>query len=416
MEDISREELIQEYNQLKEELEIQKWGLGKTNEAIKVLYKELEYKNKELQKLDQLKSDFINTVSHELRTPLTTIREVASQILEGILGPTTPEQREFLTICLEDVDRLKRIIDDLLDISKLEAGKVKIRRELIDIARLAKGAIAAFSPKAKSLNLELRGKFPQEKAMVYADKDNIIRVFTNLIGNALKFTEKGCAEISISDKEQCIECSVSDTGKGISEEDLPKVFSKFQQFGRKDGGGEKGTGLGLSISKNIIDLHHGKIWVESTLNSGTTFTFTLPKYNERQICREYVSDGLKEADKDNVSVSILVFGIRYFDAAHKKLGAERINLVIQEFKNLVKQNVRQDDSVIQSFFAVVALLLEKEKAQASVVGERTLKALREYVSNEKLGNELDIVYKVISYPEEGDKKEIFAALEEMSVV
>jgi signal transduction histidine kinase len=269
----------EELQKAEEELEIQKWGLVKTNEAIKVLYKELEKKNKELHKLDDLKSEFINTVSHELRTPLTTIREVVAQILEGILGQTTPEQREFLSICLEDVDRLKRIIDNLLDIAKLEAGGFKLKKEEVDIIDLAKGVIAIFSPKATSMNLEIKGDFPSEKAIGYADKDRIIQVFTNLVGNALKFCDKGYILISVVDKPEHIECCVYDTGKGISEDDLPKIFSKFQQFNRADGPGEKGTGLGLSISKSIIELHNGKIWVESKLNEWTKFTFTLPKYN-----------------------------------------------------------------------------------------------------------------------------------------
>ena len=271
--DKTKEELL-------EELEVQKWGLTKTNDAIKVLYKELENKNKELKKLDDLKSEFINTVSHELRTPLTTIREVVSQILEGILGPTTPDQKEFLAICLQDVDRLKRIIDNLLDISKLEAGKVELKREEIDIVALAKGVMAIFSPKAVSLNLELKGDFPSEKAIAYADKDKIIQVFTNLIGNAFKFCDKGYIQIGVADKPEQVECCVYDTGKGISQDDLPKVFGKFQQFDRVDGPGEKGTGLGLSISKNIVELHNGKIWVESQLNAWTRFIFTLPKHNQ----------------------------------------------------------------------------------------------------------------------------------------
>lgn len=280
--DITKEELIRQLKTAKEELEVQTWGLTKTNEAIKVLYKELEKKNQELQKLDQLKSDFVNAVSHELRTPLTTIREVISQVLDGILGATTSEQREFLSICLEDVDRLKRIIDDLLDISKLEAGKVQLNKEEVDIVSLAKAVIATFYPKAKLKNLEIREKFPDEKALAYVDKDSIIQVFTNLIGNAFKFTEKGSIEISVTDNPEYVECCVADTGRGISEDDLPKVFSKFQQFNRMDGPGEKGTGLGLSISKSIIDLHRGKMWVESKLNQGTKFIFTLPKQNIKE--------------------------------------------------------------------------------------------------------------------------------------
>jgi signal transduction histidine kinase len=276
-----KDRLQEELQKVKDELATQSWGLKKTNEAIKFLYKELEKRNKELQELDNLKSDFLNAVSHELRTPLTTIREVISQIQEGLLGETSVEQRKFLSICLENVDRLKRMIDNLLDISKLEAGKFKITREEVDIVNIAKGVITAFYPKSQITNLEIREKFLKHKAIAYVDRDSIVQVFTNLINNAFKFTDKGYIEVSVKDNVEYVECSVSDTGRGISPDDLPKVFSKFQQFGKRSVSQDKGTGLGLSIAKNIIELHHGKIWVESTLNKGTKFTFTLPKYTAK---------------------------------------------------------------------------------------------------------------------------------------
>ena len=112
---------------------------------------------------------------------------------------------------------------------------------------------------------------------MYADKDRIIQVFTNLVGNALKFTKQGRIEISVVDRTDVVECGVYDTGPGITKEDLPLIFSKFQQFSRIAGSGEKGTGLGLSITKGIIELHKGKIWVESEVGQGSKFTFTLPK-------------------------------------------------------------------------------------------------------------------------------------------
>ena len=263
--------------ELQDELDKSNIALKKINKELNVKTKELEQSNRELKKLDQLKSDFISTVSHELRTPLTSIREVTSQVLDGILGETTKEQREFLPIALSEIDRLGRIIEDLLDISKIESGKVELKKEVIDIVPLVKEVISSSVSEAKNKGLEIRENFPKEPIVVYADKDRIIQVFTNLVGNSIKFTEKGYIEISVVDKQTHVECSVSDTGKGISENDLPKVFSKFQQFGRTAGAGEKGTGLGLSIAKGIVELHDGKIWVESKLNKGTKFTFTLPK-------------------------------------------------------------------------------------------------------------------------------------------
>jgi signal transduction histidine kinase len=234
--------------------------------------------NKEL---DKLKDEFIGNVSHELRTPLTSVRESVSQVLDGILGKTTSKQRKFLSICLRNTDRLKRILDNLLDISKIEAGKVELSRERIDISNLVKGVISSFIPQAQNKGLELKQNILKEKAEVYADKDKVIEVFNNLISNSLKFTEKGHIEVLILKKDDYIECSVTDTGKGIAKENLPKIFDKFQQFGRLNNVEEKGTGLGLSISKGIVNLHDGDIWVESKLNTFTKFTFTLPAYKNK---------------------------------------------------------------------------------------------------------------------------------------
>jgi signal transduction histidine kinase len=240
--------------------------------GIVVLLRDIT-KDKEI---DRLKSEFISTVSHELRTPLTTIRESVSQVLDGILGPVTEQQTEFLSFCLEDVDRLTRLINDLLDISRLEAKKADLHKEVLEIVGLVKGVHASFISRVAAKGLEIRTNFSKEKIQVYADRDKLVQVFTNLVGNSLKFTEHGFIEISVTEKADVIVCSVRDTGKGISEADVPKTFSKFQQFGRTDDAGEKGTGLGLSISKGIVELHGGKIWVESKLNEGSLFSFILP--------------------------------------------------------------------------------------------------------------------------------------------
>jgi two-component system, sensor histidine kinase ChiS len=145
---------------------------------------------------------------------------------------------------------------------------------------LAKETNALFRLKVESNGLELRDNFCSPKAMAYVDKSSIIRVFNNLIGNAIKFTDKGYIEILVMDKLDCVECCIIDTGKGISEEDSSRVFGKFEQFGDHQRTEEKGTGLGLNICKKIIELHHGEIWMESVLGKGSKFTFKLPKNAE----------------------------------------------------------------------------------------------------------------------------------------
>ncbi|MDD4909721.1 MAG: ATP-binding protein [Candidatus Omnitrophica bacterium] len=247
----------------------------KAEQALREAKEELEKKNRELSKLDELKSDFISTVSHELRTPLSIIKEGIGLVLDGITGEINEKQKNVLSASSSNIDRLARIINELLDISKIEAGKVELNRRQVNIADLARQVAASFEPKIKEAGLRLMEEFPEEAADAYVDPDKIVQVFTNLVGNALKFTRLGHIKISIQKKDRGVECSVSDTGAGITKEDLPKVFDKFQQFSRTTGSGEKGTGLGLSIAKGIVEMHGGKIWVESELGKGTKFSFTL---------------------------------------------------------------------------------------------------------------------------------------------
>jgi len=230
--------------------------------------------------IDRMKTEFISTVSHELRTPLSITKEGVSLVLDKIPGKINEKQEQILSTAKDNIDRLARIINNLLDISKIEAGKVELKRRVIDVVGLVNKIANSFEPKVKERGLKLKTKFPEGKIEIYADADKITQVFTNLIGNAMKFTEKGHMEISCVQKEKEVVCAVADTGVGLAKDDLPKVFNKFQQFGRIAGAGEKGTGLGLSIAKSIVEMHNGKISVNSKLGVGTKFTFTIPKYKK----------------------------------------------------------------------------------------------------------------------------------------
>jgi len=255
--------------------------------------------------IDRMKTEFISTVSHELRTPLTVVREGVSLVLDKILGPVTGGQTEFLSISLKEIDRLGRIINNLLDISKIESGKVDLKRGFINLTEAADDVIAGFTALAKNQGLELRKKYSSDSIPIYADKDKLIEVFTNLLGNALKFTEKGAVEISIVDEPAAVVCSVKDSGRGISEEDLKRVFGKFQQFGASPKGREKGTGLGLSIAKGIVELHQGRISVDSKFGEGTCFSFRLPKQTPKEVFSEHLTRLLRESVNDRSPIMLL---------------------------------------------------------------------------------------------------------------
>ncbi|MCM8775121.1 MAG: ATP-binding protein [Candidatus Omnitrophica bacterium] len=355
--------------------------------------------------VDRMKTEFISTVSHELRTPLTVIREGVSLVIDGILGEVNAKQKKFLGIALNDIDRLKRIIDNLLNISKIEAGKVEIKRDEVDMVELAEGVISNFQIQAKNKGLELRGRFPHRPILVYVDPDRIVQVLTNLVGNALKFTEKGWIEISVEDKGENVEAYVADTGKGIGQEDLQKVFGKFQQFDRTDGAGEKGTGLGLSIAKGIVELHHGKIWVESELAHGSKFTFVLPKYNPQEFLKNYIAEGLRDAKQQMGSFSMINFHIEGFEELKKELGREKIAVLLNRLEGLAKSSLRRQlDSVLRYAHTFFIILPGTEKRHAESIAERIEKCFADYLSKEEFGRKVKIGCKIAGYPEDGNSE------------
>ena len=244
--------------------------------------------------LDKLKDEFVSTVSHELRTPMTSIREAVSLMLDGIMGETNEMQKKYLTMCLKNIDWLKRIINNLLDIGKIEAGKYELKKERIAVHGIIDHALTTFRAYAKNIGLTLKSNMPEKEIFIYADIDKVLQVLSNLIGNSMKFTKEGSIEISVVEKDSEVEFSVKDTGMGISEKDLPKVFGRFQQFGRVEGHGEKGTGLGLSISKGIVELHGGTINLESAPGFGTRFYFTIPRFNAEKALHDKIAVQRKE--------------------------------------------------------------------------------------------------------------------------
>lgn len=245
---------------------------------------ELKKVNVRLQELDKLKSDFVSTVSHELRTPLTIIKEGISIVLDELYGKINGDQKKLLSTSMGNLDRLARIINDLLDISKIEAQKIELRIKKIPICDIGHKIMEEIMPKAKQNGIELLADCtPGKDVLVLADPDRIEQIFINLISNSLKFTPKGGKiTLKFEDADGFVHISISDTGLGIAKENLSKLFGKFQQFGRAEGSGLKGTGLGLAITKNLVELHGGTIKVESEIGKGTKFTFTIPKAKEEE--------------------------------------------------------------------------------------------------------------------------------------
>ncbi len=361
----------------------------------------LERTNRELVKLDELKSGFISTVSHELRTPLSIIKEGISLVLDKIPGDVNEKQSKILEISKYNIDRLARIIDSLLDISKMEAGKLNLKRGLIDISKVVRDVAKSFESKIRKKGLEMRLDIDDVTGSVWADPDGITQVLTNLIANAIRFTSAGQIGISCKDKGDGVVCSVSDTGVGISKKDMPKVFEKFQQFGRTAGAGDKGTGLGLSIVKSMIDLHNGAIWVESEPGKGSSFTFKLHKHTSQSLFREHVSKAFKKAVDQGSPISIIAVAASITAEDTTVMPSKKLNDIMHESARLMKDMLkREDDDVINSGDDIIVILADCDRDGAGRVQYKLEELVDKYLASQNADGLVKINYGYATYPDD----------------
>ncbi len=238
---------------------------------------ELRAANERLQELDRMKDDFVSTVTHELRTPLTSIRALTEILLED--PQIELEQRKkFLGIITKETERLTRLINQVLDLSKIESGKAEWQATSVDMNVVVSDTVAAMSQVFEERHIEVDVKLPDQVSTVSADVDRIIQVMLNLLSNAAKFCEpgKGRVEIELSKQAGSLRVDVRDNGPGIDAEDQTVIFDKFRQVGDTLTGKPHGSGLGLHISRKIVEHFGGRLWVESSRGRGACFTFTLP--------------------------------------------------------------------------------------------------------------------------------------------
>ena len=246
-------------------------------EKVKERTEELTIINKEIKKANEIKNNFLANVSHELRTPLTSIRSF-SEILLNYKDEDKATQEEFLKIINKESERLTRLIDDILDISKIEAGKIEWKDEFIYIEKIVSISVNSILPMAEKKSIPIKKEIAPNLPFIFVDKDRLIQVLENLLSNALKFTDNGEIKIGAKRIGNNLLFYVSDTGIGIELKDQKNIFNRFIQIEgnrllRKKA---KGTGLGLAICSEIVEHYKGKIWVESEVGQGSTFYFTLP--------------------------------------------------------------------------------------------------------------------------------------------
>ena len=227
--------------------------------------------------VERMKSEFISMISHELRTPLTSIKGYTDLIFDGEAGPITPDQTEFLEVIRQNADRLMALVNDLLDMSRIEAGKVELERTKVEMLALIRHVTGSLRPQLESKKQQLVLNLPSAPINIFADQNRLIQIVTNLLSNAHKYTPpNGEITLSLTYEAGVVRMDVCDNGIGMSSEEQSQLFSKFFRAKNRTAREAGGTGLGLTITRSLVELHGGEISVQSSPGNGSTFTVTLP--------------------------------------------------------------------------------------------------------------------------------------------
>jgi len=378
-----------------------------------ILYEEIKDTNIKLEKLERLKSEFISIVSHELRTPLTSINSALDIILKGTTGEINDAMEKFLNLAKRNVTRLSAIIYDLLDLSKIEAGKMEFRFEKTNInlpVELVKNTLESWAKEQKiTINLHLDTSLD----MVYIDTQRMEQVITNLISNAIKFTkENGVIEVETSRikaddirnnpffetvgenlSSEYVQISVKDNGIGIAPENWSKVFEQFKQIENSLSRKVGGSGLGLPIAKRLMDAHKGFIWLNSELNKGSTFYLAIPIMSEKEIFELSLEQDMQKAKQEHMNIALISLSEK-----------------VVEGKSLTDKILAEDVVRKTSVFKEYSCIKDGRKYyysytvdMDSFVYDFEVRKLQTFIkTNIHEYQECDILYSSALYPQDGD--------------
>lgn len=277
--------------------ESQEFG-NRLKEEVESATKNLQLANHQLRQLDEAKSEFLSIASHQLYTPLTAIRGYLSMIQEGDYGPMVAKQQPIIDILTQSAERLIELIKNLLDISRIESGRFELSLEEVNVAQMAKEIVQDLMPNAMTKNLHLLfHESPQPVANVIADRERLRQVMLNFVDNAIKYTNRGHVDATVRQEHNNLIFSVTDTGKGLNQEEISRLFTKFTRVGGASRYHTEGTGLGLYIARKIIHEHHGEVQAASPgKEKGSTFTMIMPVMNS--------PSSLKIGDKATVTINL----------------------------------------------------------------------------------------------------------------
>jgi signal transduction histidine kinase len=363
-------------------------------------------KNHRLAKLCRTAHRFVDNVSHEFRTPLTVIKEYASLIKDGIVGVVSQEQKRMLTVVEDRADDLNTMVDDMLDISKLEAGVLGVYRKNCRVNEILDHVWPGLERKAAVKGVQLDYEVESSLPLVFCDPEKAGRVLINLTTNAIKFCgQPGRVRLTCREDHENLGVifSVKDDGPGISTENQQLIFRRFQQLGAPARGSTKGFGLGLSIAKELVDLNLGTIQLESELDQGSTFSFTLPPDNPEEVMRRFLP-----------RIENLRHGSRDIAFVNAEVNAETAVPLLEELDEFLSYQLRANDLLFRLAKARWLVVLPIPESEVPMFGERVDKVLQEANRN-RLGGILPAVRfdHVGTWPVASGRDEIFAHLRQL---
>jgi signal transduction histidine kinase len=358
-------------------------------------------KNRRLAKLYRTAHDFVENVSHEFRTPLTVITEYVSLIKDGVVGEVSPDQQRLLTIVEDRADDLNTMVDDMLDISKLEAGLLGIYRKDCQVSEILDHVWPSLVRKAAVKGVQIDCEVEPELPLVFCDSEKAGRVLINLTTNAIKFCGQPGQVRLVCHKDQDsldVTFSVSDNGSGISAENQQLIFRRFQQLGAPVRGSTKGFGLGLGIAKELVDLNLGTIRLESEPGRGSTFSFTLPLANPEEVMR-----------RNLLRIENLRNGHSNISLVTAELALETPNSLADEFDEIMSYLLRGNDLIFRAAKARWLIALPIPESELPQFRKRIDTALDEANRN-RMGGPLPAVrfHRVGTWPVASGREEIFA--------
>lgn len=313
---------------------------------------------------EKTKTEFIAAISHELRTPLTSIQNSVSNILAGVTGKVTTKTRDYLLVMKSDCHRFADLINDLLDVAKIESGNMPVSRKVMNLVSIAEETICRFADTAKDHDIELTCRVDSHIPPVHADPQRIQQVLWNLVDNAITFTQPGGkVSVKIYDDGESIVTVVQDTGVGIAPKLQKQIFTKFYQIRRQAGAGSQGSGLGLAICNGIIAVHGGSIRVESTQGKGSKFYFSLPKSDPFVVLYKHLQNLAESSLERSGKISMIIVN---FDVPHEKTDNLKpaVRLIINELLDHSGHLTKDKKNIaIQTEDFEIAFVLDEKNSQ-----------------------------------------------------